>query len=372
MKKKRTIITVLGARPQFIKAASVSRALRALGPEEGITETIVHTGQHYDQNMSAIFFEELKIPEPAVNLGVGSGPHGWQTGQMLARVESVFLEKWPDLVIVYGDTNSTLAGALAAAKLHIPVAHMEAGVRSFNKSIPEEINRLVVDNIADLLYCPSAKAVSFLADEGITKGVHDVGDILYESILFNTRIAQERSTIFSRLADERGDVPLDDGYYMATIHRPDNTEPARLAGILEALASLDHPVVMPLHPRTSKTISERQIALDETRIIVLDPVSYLDSLALESGARVILTDSGGMQKESYYCGVPCVTFRHDTEWWETVELGWNILAGADPVVIRDAVDRHLAAQREPRDEHLYGDGNTTEKIVTSIFDFLTG
>lgn len=326
------IITVVGARPQFIKAAPVSRELR-----QRHTEVLIHTGQHYDDAMSAIFFRELEIPEPDVNLGVGSGPHGQQTGAMLARIEEILLVERPAWVLVYGDTNSTLAGALAAAKLHIPVAHVEAGLRSFNRRMPEEINRVLTDHISALLFCPTQTAVDNLAAEGITQGVHLVGDVMHEALLWAAERARTHSTILERLGVR------EKGYLLATVHRAENTDdPARLRAILDAFAALDEPIVFPIHPRTKARIETLGLKSKIANLKSIPPVGYLDMVQLEQSARMILTDSGGIQKEAYWLGVPCVTLRDETEWVETVETGWNVLAGAEKGRIVAAV-RSLVA-----------------------------
>jgi len=344
------VLSVVGARPQFIKAAPVSRVLR-----ERHTEVLVHTGQHYDEEMSAVFFEELDIPEPDHNLGIGSGPHGAQTGAMLAGVEKLLLEERPDIVLVYGDTNSTLAGALAAAKLHMPVAHVEAGLRSFNLRMPEEINRRLTDHLAQWLFCPTQTAVDNLRAEGVTAGVWLVGDVMVDALEYNLALARERAVgALARLGLEDG------AYCLATLHRPRNTdEPARLAGILCALGELDCPVVLPAHPRTARAIETFGLVAPPS-LRVIPPVSYLEMLALEMGARRILTDSGGVQKEAYLIGVPCVTLREETEWVETVEAGWNQLVGADPAAIRTAAARSCPG--EPR-APLFGDGRAAQHIV---------
>jgi len=359
------VLTVVGARPQFIKAAAVSRAVAAhnanpaaAGP---IDEQIIHTGQHYDDNMSKVFFDELQIPRPRVNLEVGSGSHGQQTARMLEKLEELFQADRPDWVLVYGDTNSTLAGALAASKLHLPIAHVEAGLRSFNRMMPEEINRIVTDVLSSLLLCPTDAAVRNLANEGITAGVHQVGDVMYDSVLHNTELARGRSTIVQTL----GLAPK--SFYLATIHRAENTDdPRRLAGIIEALGRLDRPTVLPLHPRTRKTLGEGLKKLG-AKVRVIDPVSYLDMLSLESAARLILTDSGGVQKEAYWLGAPCVTLRDQTEWVELVQGGCNVLAGADAAAILAAVRGYEASgcalPQAAAGSHLYGDGASAARVV---------
>jgi len=329
------IVTVVGARPQFIKCAPVSRELRKV-----TTEVLVHTGQHYDVTMSEIFFRELEIPRPDYNLGVGSGPQGAQTGEMLKRIEEALVKERPDYVVVYGDTNSTLAGALAAAKLHIPVAHVEAGLRSFNRRMPEEINRVMTDHLSTLLCCPTETAVTNLAQEGITKGVHLVGDAMYDALHDNLLIAQRRSTILEKLALRSK------GYLLATVHRADNTDqPENLNNIVSAfmkLARAGQTVVFPAHPRTRKRL-DTFAGNGHPNLLMIDPVSYLDMLALEKNTKVILTDSGGVQKEAYWLHVPCITLRDETEWVETLEDGRNQLAGAGTERIYAATLAALAA-----------------------------
>ena len=324
------IVTIVGARPQFIKAAAVSRALR-----ERFHEVLVHTGQHYDDNMSQVFFDELGIPRPDYNLGIGSGGHGAQTGAMLSGIEDVLLKEAPDRVMVYGDTNSTLAGALAAAKMHIPVAHVEAGLRSFNRRMPEEINRVLTDHVADLLFCPSETAVANLAAEGITGGVHPVGDVMHEALMHAVAIAERTSNVLDRLHLVPG------GYALATIHRAENTdEPERLVRLLRALSTvaLRMPVVFPVHPRTRAKLPALFAGGGAGHLRLVEPVGYLDMVRLEAGASVVLTDSGGIQKEAYWLRVPCVTLRSETEWVETVQEGWNLLADADPERIARAAE----------------------------------
>jgi UDP-N-acetylglucosamine 2-epimerase len=352
------VVTVVGARPQFIKCAPVSRELRTVA-----TEILVHTGQHYDDNMSAVFFRELNLPAPDYNLGVGSGPHGAQSGEMLKRIEEVLLEEKPDAVLVYGDTNSTLAGALAAAKLHIAVAHVEAGLRSFNRRMPEEINRVVTDHLSSFLFCPTETAVKNLAREGITQGVSLVGDVMYDALLYNSRIATERSTILKQLRLQPK------SYLLATVHRAENTDDvARLQNIVQAFTTLSaiHPLVWPVHPRTRHVLQSRGLLKTSNHtLLLIDPVSYLDMLLLEKEAKGILTDSGGVQKEACWFRVPCVTLREETEWVETVQAGWNTLAGTNPDFIVSA-----AAKQAPPLPHgsqgLYGDGRSAERIVRAL------
>lgn len=425
-----TLTTIVGARPQFIKAAAVSRAIAAFNERSTdvrIDERIVHTGQHYDQRMSQVFFDELQIPPPAVNLEVGSGIHGRQTGLMLERIEAYLLETRPDWVLVYGDTNSTLAGALAAAKLHIPVAHVEAGLRSFNRRMPEEVNRVLTDHLSELLLCPTDQAVTNLAAEGITgvapllkkgtgseqttsqrentacevpvpffqqsndrtgseqttsqkentackvpvpffrtRGVHQVGDVMYDSVLFHTQQAEGTSDILSRLG------LASKQYYLATLHRAENTDDStRLDSIFTALQRCPYPVVLPLHPRTRQALGDRPTAANGP-LVLTDPVSYLDMLVLEKHARIILTDSGGVQKEAYWMGVPCITLRDETEWVELVEAGCNTLAGADARAIQAAVDRFESqlAHNDPSTTNeaqvLYGDGESASQIANLL------
>lgn len=360
------LVTIVGARPQFIKAAAVSRAiasLRAEGNGPPIIERIIHTGQHYDDSMSRVFFDELKIPRPAINLEVGSGPHGCQTARMLEKIERVLLDERPDWVLVYGDTNSTLAGALAAAKLQIPVAHVESGLRSGNRAMPEEINRIVADRLAALLFCPTRLAVENLAREGMGQGVHQAGDVMYDSVLFHAGQARQSSTALERF----GLRPKQ--FYMATIHRAENTDdPSRLDGILRALERLEMPVLLPLHPRTRKILGER-LPSGRGCLRFVDPLAYFDMLLLESHARIVLTDSGGVQKEAFWFRVPCVTLREETEWTELVESGVNRLAGASTRAILKAV-AHFDSLGDawpggaPAD--LYGDGRSAERIVAIL------
>lgn len=348
------IVSIVGARPQFIKAALVSHTLR----EAGHKEFLLHTGQHYDHGMSRVFFEELDIPEPDVNLGVGSGRQGWQTGQMLTGVEEVLLVEKPDYALVYGDTNSTLAGALAAAKLQIPLAHVEAGLRSFNREMPEEYNRVLTDHCSDLLFCPTQTAVDNLAREGITEGVHLVGDTMYDAVLQFAGRARQRSTILKDL----GLMPK--GYLLATVHRPYNTDVSEnLRNILRAFEDIGDLIIFPVHPRTRKKIAEldgKYHLKGPDNLKMIDPVGYLDMLMLEQHSRVILTDSGGMQKEAYFFGVPCVTLRPETEWVELVRLGYNKLA-TDPAEIYSAYQVMLDVRVESTS--LYGDGNASQEIV---------
>jgi UDP-GlcNAc3NAcA epimerase len=347
-------LTVVGARPQFVKASPLSQELR-----QQHQEVLVHTGQHYDPGMSAVFFEELALPAPDYHLDIGSGPHGAQTGAMLAAIETVLIAERPDAVLVYGDTNSTLAGALAAAKLHIPVAHVEAGLRSFNRAMPEELNRVLTDHLSSWLFAPSEVAQRQLRDEGIVAGVSVVGDIMYDAVLLHRERAAMRSPF-------PGIVGLSaKAYYLATIHRAENTDDAgSLAGIIAGLNRLDLPVLFPLHPRTRKRLQEFGIEPGKN-VRVIDPVGYLDMLQLERSAACILTDSGGVQKEAYYLAVPCVTLRTETEWVETVAAGWNRLSGSDPDAIVEAV-RSMADVHGLPHPDLYGAGDSACRIVAVL------
>ena len=326
---------------------------------EPLVEEIVHTGQHFDHNMSRIFFDQLKIPPPAVNLGITAERHGEMTGRMMAEIEREIIRRVPDIVVVYGDTNSTLAGALAAVKLQVPVAHVEAGLRSFNRRMPEEINRVVTDHLSSYLLCPTGTAVKNLADEGITAGVAHVGDVMYDASLAFTEFAERESRILEtvQLMPKR--------YYLATVHRAENTDDtARLGSILEALSSLSHelPVVLPLHPRTRKFLDAHFTKPRPQQLRIIDAVSFLDMVQLERHAAVILTDSGGVQKEAYFHGVPCVTLRNETEWVETVEAGWNQVVGTSPERIVSAV-RAASSGGEIAE---YGDGEAASKILTLL------
>ena len=348
------ILTVIGARPQFIKAAAVSHILRQTN-----TEVMVHTGQHYDYLMSDVFFSELEIPKPNHNLKVGSAKHSEQTGEMLIRLEPIFENEKPDCVLVYGDTNSTLAGALVASKLQIPVAHVEAGLRSFNREMPEEINRILTDHISRLLFCPSQQGVDNLKLEGITSGVHVVGDVMYDAVLKYIGLAEKKSDILSTL----NLAPA--SYLLATIHRAANVDdPQRLFDILETLSMTGETVVFPSHPRTLKAIKSAEFSLGKN-IKLVEPVGYLDMLWLEKNARMILTDSGGVQKEAYWLGVPCITLRSETEWVETVQTGWNFVAGVDRTTILSIVKNFSLPTAHPP---LFGTGNASQQIVQHLMN----
>lgn len=348
------VLTVVGARPQFIKAAPVSVVLRRRNHE-----FLLHTGQHYDREMSQVFFDEMGIPEPNLNLEIGSGPHGEQTGRILAAIEKVVLEVRPDWVLVYGDTNSTLAAALAAVKLHVPVAHVEAGLRSFDRRMPEEVNRVVADHLSTLLLCPTKAAAEQLAREGITAGVVVTGDVMLDA--FEQHIERARSrgghSVLDRLHVQPGE------YILATLHRAENTDDrARLGGILEGLNASGCHVLLPLHPRTRKAI-ERFGLRTGAGVQLEEPVGYLDMLLLESEAAAIVTDSGGVQKEAYFAGRPCITLRDNTEWTETVEAGWNRLVGADAHAIATSI-RTFRPNLERSD--IFGDGHASERVVKAL------
>lgn len=354
------ILTVIGARPQFIKASAVSRAIQhAHAQGDPLHEIIVHTGQHFDANMSQVFFAELSIPSPAYHLGIAGLSHGAMTGRMLEGIEAVLVKEKPDAVLVYGDTNSTLAGALAAAKLHIPVAHVEAGLRSFNKRMPEEVNRILTDHVSSWLFCPTRTAVENLEREGMTAGVHLPGDVMFDATLHYRELAQDRYSLESWGVREAA-------YALATVHRAENTDdPARLTGILSALREMakEITVLMPLHPRTRKIIEDSGNADALRGVTIMAPVSYLEMLRLEMSATVILTDSGGVQKEAFFHRVPCITLRDETEWVETVVMGWNVLTGAD----RETILRTWRAlQPGTADEDVYGDGHAAGKIVAAM------
>jgi UDP-GlcNAc3NAcA epimerase len=387
------IVSIVGARPQFIKAAAVSRQLRA----HGLAEHLLHTGQHYDVNMSEVFFRELDLPEPDTCLEVGSGPHGAQTGKMLAGIEEVLLREEPDAVIVYGDTNSTLAGALAATKLHRPVAHVEAGLRSYDRQMPEEINRIIADQCSDLLFCPTENAVRNLAREGfdsiVAEGrlvesgfqlsraqshppvVVNVGDVMLDIALQAKQLIDADGERWTRIADRLSGRP--GRYVLATIHRAHNTDdPARLGRIIKALVRLAEDgsnVLFPVHPRTKAALEKFDLlgALSTNGLTMTDPVSYLEMVALECHAEAILTDSGGVQKEAYFFGVPCVVAREETEWTELVDIGRTVLAGAETARLVEAVKAALEARSDERETvDFYGDGKACNRIATLLASWL--
>lgn len=348
------IVSVVGARPQFIKCAALSRKIRIEHEE-----ILVHTGQHYDPEMSANFFEELEIPKPDYYLGVGSGSHGNQTGKMLVEIEKVLLKEAPDLVIVYGDTNSTLAGSLASSKLCIKVAHVEAGLRSFEKTMPEEINRIVVDHVSDLLFCPTASAVKNLQNEGIVSNVYNVGDVMKDALEYYRDISSEKSSILNQLRLNAKK------FIVATIHRPINTDYIQnLSSIVDALCHSGELIILPLHPRTKKYLMKFDL-WDKLRenVMVIPPIGYLDMINLISNSKKVIVDSGGIQKEAYMLRIPCITLRNTTEWGDTVEDGLNILVGADYDMIIDAIKNFNGSSLTG---DIFGKGNACEKICNLL------
>lgn len=354
------IATIVGARPQFVKAAAVSREIRN-NPEKGLKEILVHTGQHFDHNMSQVFFDELDIPQPDYNLNISGGLHGEMTAGMLVGIENILLKEKPALVLIYGDTNSTLAGALAAAKLHIPIAHVEAGLRSFNMKMPEEINRILSDRISNLLFCTSELAVSNLKNEGLTENVYNVGDVMYDAAVYYSQEQFKKSEALEKLDLVPGQ------FVLSTCHRAENTNnKENLKNILAALQQISTQlqVVLPIHPRTRQYISEYELSHLLKNIIVTDPLPYIDMLWLEKNAKVIITDSGGVQKEAYFFNVPCVTIREETEWLETVQVGANRLAGTDKEKI---IEYTLNPDNLSwSNDGTYGDGHASAKIVNII------
>ncbi len=353
------IVTIVGARPQFIKASALSREI---AKQKNIEEVIIHTGQHFDANMSDIFFEEMDIPKPKYHLEIHSLNHGAMTGRMLEEIEKVLLIEKPDFVLVYGDTNSTLAGALAAKKLQIKVAHVEAGLRSFNMAMPEEVNRILTDRISDILFCPTNTAIKNLQEEGFSHFDNKIlmtGDIMYDAALFYKSKADNESHILTELKLDRNN------YVLATIHRQENTDdPIRLRNIVLALNEInkDRKVIVPLHPRTKKILSNHQIAVDFTMI---DPIGYLDMISLTSNAYIVLTDSGGLQKEAFFFGKYCLTMRDQTEWTELVDGGYNSLVGADKDLIINSYKKVRPGDID-FNQPLYGDGHAANKIIDGL------
>lgn len=356
------IVTIVGARPQFVKAATVSRAIAEFNQSKGgvlIDEIIVHTGQHFDANMSDIFFDEMEIPKPKYTLGIGGGSHGQMTGRQLEKIEAVLLDVQPDFVLVYGDTNSTLAGALAASKLTIPVVHVEAGLRSYNRAMPEEINRVLTDHVSEILFAPTSNAKNNLINEGVEESrIHVVGDVMYDAALFYGKRANKPKWFDSTVGDKSD-------FFLATIHRAENTENSEnLISIIEALKSSEVPVVLPLHPRTRKKLKELTVQL--AGIHVVEPVGYLEMVWLEVECKMILTDSGGVQKEAFFHGKPCITLRAETEWTELVEQGFNKLVGHN----KDEIIAQMKAPFEGVIEgEIYGDGNAAKAVVEIISKF---
>ncbi len=353
------IVTVIGARPQFIKAAAVSRAFAGFNQ---IEEIIIHTGQHYDENMSAIFFEEMEIPEPAYNLNINGLNHGAMTGQMLEKIEAVLLKEKPDYLMVYGDTNSTIAGALAAKKLDIKVIHIEAGLRSFNMKMPEEINRILTDRISDILFTPNENAIETLKNEGFYNfncTIINSGDVMEDSALYYASKSEEKSKILETLGIKIGE------YCLATIHRQENTDDlSRITAIVKALNEINKkiPVVLPLHPRTCKKLADYGISIDCT---IINPVGYFDMLQLIKNCKLVLTDSGGLQKEAYFFNKYCITLRNETEWTELVENGYNFIAGASFNTIIDIFSL-IKDKMFNKSHNFYGGGTASQKIATSL------
>ena len=350
------IVSIVGARPQFIKAVLVSKELC-----KNHEEVIVHTGQHYDVDLSKIFFDELSIPKPDYNLEIGSDTHARQTGKMMISIEEVLVAEKPNLVLVYGDTNSTLAGALAAVKLHIPVAHVEAGTRMFDASIPEEVNRILTDHVSALLFAPTQTAVDNLKREGISKEVYLTGDVMLDSFLYFSKVAKGNSKILDKLGLSKGE------YLLATVHRARNTEyEENLKNIVDAFLGIDERIIFPIHPRTEKYLKQYRLCgklKDAQNVMLIDPVGYLDSIILTQNAKKILTDSGGLQKEAYFSKVPCITLDEATGWPETVEDGWNILVGSDKEKITGAIKQFEPGEKQRK---VFGDGKAAKKMMWII------
>ena len=355
-----TIFQVIGARPHFVKAAPFMDAMR----ESSHKIFTIHSGQHYDSNMSDVFFQELGIPEADVNLGIGSGTHAYQTAEVMVEVEKLILEHKPESVVVYGDTNTTLGAALAAAKLYVPVVHIEAGVRCGNYHMPEEINRGIIDKVSDCLVCPSDLAVENLAKEGIVKGVHNYGDFMYDTFLKAQAAAQAQGFDIAKYNVTEGE------YFISTLHREETTRSAQtLAAVLDALGSFDYPVLLPLHPRTRACLNDAGIPLERSdNLKLLEPVGYLEMVSLMSHAKMALTDSGGVQKEALWAGIACVTLMNETTWEEIVEAGWNILTGLDPQKIKSAVQHYLENDPPALTDvtSIYGPQGAAQRVVKSL------
>jgi UDP-N-acetylglucosamine 2-epimerase (non-hydrolysing) len=351
------ILSIVGARPQFIKCAPLSKELR-----KKHEELIIHTGQHYNEEMSALFFKELEIPEPDINLGIGSGTHGFQTGQMIIEIEKILVAEEPDLVLVYGDTNSTFAGAIAASKIKQSIAHVEAGLRSFDRGMPEEINRVVTDHLSQLLLCPSKNAITNLQREGIHKNAYNVGDLMVEAVHSNRKIADRKSDILQRLNLAEKD------YIVATVHRASNTDKLEnLNNIMAALSEVEYDVILPLHPRTKKSLEACNLyERIKNDITIVPPLGYFDMLKLMSNSKKIVTDSGGIQKEAYILNVPCITLRENTEWIETVETGCNILVGTKHDKIINAIN---SFEGHEDNKEIYGNGDASKKISHVIEEY---
>lgn len=349
------ILSIVGARPEFVQSACVSRELR-----KEHREVLVHTGQHYDYSMSQSFFDEIGLPLPDYNLEVGSGSHAKQTAEILIKLEEVLMLEKPDCVVIRGDTNSTLAGAVAASKLNIPVAHIEAGERSFDKSMPEEINRLVADRLSDLHFCVSQAAVNHLAEEGISSSAHWVGDVMYDAMLANLPLARKKSKILSEFGLQTKK------YVLVTVHRAANTDdPVRLKKIVNILNHASEKVVFPVHPRTVAALKKLDLNFSQN-VQMIDPVGYFDMMILEENARMIATDSGGVQREAYFMSIPCLTLRDETEWMETVQVGWNKLVGVEKDQVLQAWKDFLPPREHPL---IFGDGTASSKIASIISSF---
>ena len=356
MKKEFKILIVVGARPNFVK---VSPLLEEIKKYRQIKPILVHTGQHYDFEMSQVFFQDLKIPKPDYNLGVGSGSHAYQTAEIMKRLEPVILKEKPDLVIVVGDVNSTLAGALTAAKLHIPVAHIEAGLRSYDKFMPEEINRLLTDHISQLLFCPTKTAVENLKKEGIKKGIYNVGDIMYD--IFKSKIKNQKSKILQKLELKPK------SYLLLTIHRPSNVDNLEnLKNILEAIKESNEKIIFPAHPRTKKQLKKLKLKIENWKLKIIAPQGYVDMLCLEKNTKKILTDSGGVQKEAYWSRIPCLTLRKETEWVETVKSGWNKLVNRNKNKIIQTINFFQPQKKQPQ---YFGSGKASQKILQILYKY---
>ena len=345
------IMTIIGARPQFIKCAPVSLQL-----EKYFDEILVHTGQHYDRNMSKVFFEELGIKKPDYNLDVGSASHAVQTANIMIKMEEVIHKTNPDLIMVYGDTNSTLAGSLVGAKLHIPIAHVEAGLRSFNKLMPEELNRIAADHYSEILFCPSKVAVNNLKNEGIIKNVFLVGDVMKDAVLQNIK------KIDTDVVSKKFNLKADEKFYFFTLHRQENTDNIeRLSTIFQMLKLTRSKIIFPVHPRTKKVIASSSIEVPEN-IFIVEPVNYLESLSLQKHSQIVITDSGGIQKEACFLGTPCITLRDETEWVETVRKGYNTIVGVNAGKFKDALSKYSVKKEAFNSNNLYGDGKAAVKI----------
>lgn len=357
MKNKSKIVTIVGARPQFVKAAVVSKAISEY---LDIEEILIHTGQHYDSNMSEIFFTEMSIKTPKYNLGVGGGTHGQNTGRMIESIERLLIAEDPQCILLYGDTDSTLAGAIAASKLMIPIAHVESGLRSYRRDMPEEINRVITDQLSDVLYVPSLAAIKNLTVEGIDKEkIINTGDVMYDAVLYIKEIANKKSSILQDLNLNKC------GYILFTLHRKENTDNSeKLKNIFLTLSKINKKIVFPIHPRTLMRVHEYGICLPKN-MVTIDPLGYIDTVKLIQFSELVLTDSGGMQKEAYFLKRPCVTLRDETEWVELIECGANVLAGANPELIEESIKN---AKFPTCSNHIYGTGNASKVIADDLHD----